>query len=211
MDCESLTPTQGATQQSVDCESLTPTQGPTQRSMDCESLTPTQGAMQQSVDCESLTPTQGATQRSVDCQSLTSTQGATQQSVDCQSLTPTQGAMQQRVDCEYLTPTQGAREALWAKLKVGHRFKSWLPGQRSCALCRDVEVVSHPLFNCTFLLLAHDTISKCLETPMHRIARDHEKTRQPLRGCCCGLPDRRVGMCEAVSSYRIGLSMYRIL
>ena len=33
MDCESLTPTQGAAQQSVDCESLTPTQGATQQSM----------------------------------------------------------------------------------------------------------------------------------------------------------------------------------
>ena len=40
VDCESLTPTQGAIQQSVDCESLTPTQGATQQSMDCESLTP---------------------------------------------------------------------------------------------------------------------------------------------------------------------------
>ena len=82
VDCESLTPTQGATQQSMECESLTPTQGATQRSVDCESLTPTQGATQQSVDCESLTPTQGATQQSVDCESLTPTQGATQQSVD---------------------------------------------------------------------------------------------------------------------------------
>ena len=50
VDCESLTPTRGATQQSVDCESLTPTRGATQQSVDCESLTPTQGAMQQSVD-----------------------------------------------------------------------------------------------------------------------------------------------------------------
>ena len=64
--CESLTPTQRATQKSVDCESLTPTQGATQQSVDCESLTPTQGATQQSVDCESLTPTQLATQQSVD-------------------------------------------------------------------------------------------------------------------------------------------------
>ena len=82
VDCESLTPIQGARQQSVDCESLTPTQGATEQSVDCESLTPTQGAMQQSVDCESLTPTQGATQQSVDCGSLTPTRGATQQSVD---------------------------------------------------------------------------------------------------------------------------------
>ena len=52
VDCESLTPTQGATPQSVDCESLTPTQGATQQSVDCESLTPTQGATQQSVDSE---------------------------------------------------------------------------------------------------------------------------------------------------------------
>ena len=51
---------------SVDCESLTPTQGATQQSVDCKSLTPTQGATQQSVDCKSLTPTQGATQQSVD-------------------------------------------------------------------------------------------------------------------------------------------------
>ena len=36
----------------MDCESLTPTQGATQKGMDCESLTPTQGAMQQSVDSE---------------------------------------------------------------------------------------------------------------------------------------------------------------
>ena len=41
----------------VDCESLTPTRGATQKSVDCESLTPTRGATQQSVDCESLTPT----------------------------------------------------------------------------------------------------------------------------------------------------------
>ena len=33
MDCESLTPTQGARQQSVDCESLTPTQGGAQQSV----------------------------------------------------------------------------------------------------------------------------------------------------------------------------------
>ena len=49
---ESLTPTRGATQQSVDCESLTPTRGVTQQSVDCESLTPTRGATQQSVDSE---------------------------------------------------------------------------------------------------------------------------------------------------------------
>ena len=49
-DCESLTPTRGATQQSVDCEPLTPTRGATQQSVDCESLTPTRGATQQSVD-----------------------------------------------------------------------------------------------------------------------------------------------------------------
>ena len=48
--CESLTPTQGATQQSVDGESLTPTKGAKQQRLDCESLTPTQEAMQQSVD-----------------------------------------------------------------------------------------------------------------------------------------------------------------
>ena len=65
VDCESLTPTRGVTQQSVDCESLTPTQGATQQSVDCESLTPTQGATQQSVDCGSLNPTRGATQQSV--------------------------------------------------------------------------------------------------------------------------------------------------
>ena len=44
MDCESLTPTQGATQQSVDCESPTPTRGATQQSVDCESLTPKRGS-----------------------------------------------------------------------------------------------------------------------------------------------------------------------
>ena len=37
-------------QKSVDCESLTPTEGATQQSVDCESLTPTQGATQKSVD-----------------------------------------------------------------------------------------------------------------------------------------------------------------
>ena len=109
-DHKSLTPTQGATQQSVDCESLTPTQGATQQSVDCESLTPTQGATQQSMDCESLTPAQGATQQSVDCESLTPTQGATLRSVDFESSTPTQGATQQSVDCESLTPTQGATQ-----------------------------------------------------------------------------------------------------
>ena len=30
------------------------------------------------------------------------------------------------------------REGLWAKLKVGDRLKSWLSGQRNCALCGDV-------------------------------------------------------------------------
>ena len=50
----------------VDCESLTPTQGATQQVLDCESLTPTQEATQQCVDCNSLTPTQGATQKSLD-------------------------------------------------------------------------------------------------------------------------------------------------
>ena len=34
----------------ADCESLTPTQGATQKSVDCESLTPTRVATQQSVD-----------------------------------------------------------------------------------------------------------------------------------------------------------------
>ena len=66
MDCESLTSTRGATQQSMDYESLTPTRGATQQSVECESLTPTRAATQQSVDCESLTPTRGATQQSVD-------------------------------------------------------------------------------------------------------------------------------------------------
>ena len=49
----------------MDGESLTPTQGATQQSVDGESRTPTERAMQQSVDCESLTPSQGATQQSV--------------------------------------------------------------------------------------------------------------------------------------------------
>ena len=39
----------------VDCESLSPTQGAMQQGVDRESLTPTQGAMQQSVNWESLT------------------------------------------------------------------------------------------------------------------------------------------------------------
>ena len=63
MDCESLTRTQGATQQSMDCEYLTATHRATQQSMDGGSLTATQGDMQQSVHCESLTPTQGAKQQ----------------------------------------------------------------------------------------------------------------------------------------------------
>ena len=49
----------------VNCESLIPTRGATQQSVDCESPNPTQGAMQQSVDCESLTPTRGATLQSM--------------------------------------------------------------------------------------------------------------------------------------------------
>ena len=73
MDCESLTPTRGATQQSVGCESLTPTRVATQQSVDCASLTPTRGATQKSVGCESLIPTRGAKQQSVGCQSLTRT------------------------------------------------------------------------------------------------------------------------------------------
>ena len=44
MDCESLTPTRGATPHSVDCDSLTSNRGATQQSVDCESLTPTRGA-----------------------------------------------------------------------------------------------------------------------------------------------------------------------
>ena len=46
------------------CESLTPTGGATRQSVHCKCLNPTRVATQQSVDCESLTPTQGATQRS---------------------------------------------------------------------------------------------------------------------------------------------------
>ena len=118
-DCESLTPTQGATQKGVDCESLTPTRGATQQSVDCESLTPTQGATQQSVDCESLTPTQGATQQSVDCESLTPTRGAMQKSVDCESLTPTRGAMQQSVDSKIVPVSSIAPEG-WGPKEGGN-------------------------------------------------------------------------------------------
>ena len=44
LDCKSLTPTRGATQQSVDSESPSPTRGATQQSADCESLTPIRAA-----------------------------------------------------------------------------------------------------------------------------------------------------------------------
>ena len=94
MDCESLTPTQGATQQSVDCESLTPPQGATQQSVDCESITPTQGATQQSVDCESLTPTQGATQQSVDW----IPNAGLEDKFRCGCLTPTFSGAQKRAE-----------------------------------------------------------------------------------------------------------------
>ena len=110
MDCESLTPTRGATQKSVVCESLTPTRGARQQSVDCESLTSTRGATQESLDCESLTPIRGATQQSLNCESVTPTRGAKQQSVECESLTPTRGAKQQSVECESLTPTREATQ-----------------------------------------------------------------------------------------------------
>ena len=68
------------------------------------------------------------------------------------------------------------KESLWAKLKVGDRLKSWLPGQRHCCLCGKIKRVPHALFNCKFLLLAGDTISKCLSTPVHPISHDHLQT-----------------------------------
>ena len=81
------------------------------------------------------------------------------------------------------------REGPWAKLKVWDRLKAWLPGKRNCALCGDIETVSHALFNCKLLLLAcdtiskcFDTISKCLDTPVHSIAQDHEKTLTTPQG-----------------------------
>ena len=45
-----------------------------------------------------------------------------------------------------------------------------------------METVSHTLFNCKFLLLTCDTISKCLETPVHNVAQDHEKTLSTPHG-----------------------------
>ena len=38
------------------------------------------------------------------------------------------------------------------------------------------------MFSYKFLLLACDTISKCLETPVHSIAQDHEKTLSTPQG-----------------------------
>ena len=74
------------------------------------------------------------------------------------------------------------RESLWAKLKVGDRLNSWLPRQRHCCLCGEVETVSHALFNCKFLLLAGDTISKCLNAPVHQISHDHLQTLSTPQG-----------------------------
>ena len=74
------------------------------------------------------------------------------------------------------------RESLWSKLKVGDRRKSWLPGQRHCALCGDIETVSHALYNCKFFLLACDTISKCLGTSVHQMSQYHTKTLSSAQG-----------------------------
>ena len=74
------------------------------------------------------------------------------------------------------------RESLWSKLKVGDRLKSWLPGERHCALCGDVETVSHALYNGKFFLLACDTISKCLGTSVHQISQDLTKTLSSPQG-----------------------------
>ena len=74
------------------------------------------------------------------------------------------------------------RESLWAKLKVGDRLKSWLPGQRHCCVCGEVETVAHARFNCKFVLLAGDTISKCLNTSVHQISHNHLHTLSTPQG-----------------------------
>ena len=60
VDCESLTPTQRATQQSMDSESLTPTQGATQRSMDYEFLTPALGGPKEGGNAASTLHSRGS-------------------------------------------------------------------------------------------------------------------------------------------------------
>ena len=110
VNCESLTPTQGATQQSVDCESLTPTRGATQKSVDCESLTPTRGATQQSVDCESLTPTRGATQQKVGVKKTKGKESGRQNCI--------LGDPQQRGAKSEVFPNKGEQNQKWPPLGV---------------------------------------------------------------------------------------------
>ena len=53
------------------------------------------------------------------------------------------------------------RDSLWLKLKVGDILKGWLPHQRMCPLCQEVETVAHALYGCKFLRLSIDTILGC--------------------------------------------------
>ena len=138
----SLTPTRGATQQSVDCESLTPTRGATQQSMDSkivpvssiapEGWGPKEGGNATSPLHSRGSPTKG-TKSEVKTYarghhdapsiskygSLTPTRGATQQSVDCESLTPTRGATQQSVDSKIVPVSSIAPEG-WGPKEGGN-------------------------------------------------------------------------------------------
>ena len=74
------------------------------------------------------------------------------------------------------------RESLWANLKVGDRLKSWLPGQRHCCLCGEVQTVPHVLFNFKVVLLTGDIICKCFNTPVHQFSHDHLQTLSTPQG-----------------------------
>ena len=76
---------------------------------------------------------------------------------------------------------QFIRESLWPKL-VGDKLKTWLPGQRHCRLCGEMETIPRALFNCKFILLASDTISKCLSTHVHQISHHHLQTLSTQQG-----------------------------
>ena len=58
------------------------------------------------------------------------------------------------------------RDSLWLKLKVGERLKGWLPHQRMCPLCQEVETMAHSLYGCNFLYMSIDTISGVLRGPV---------------------------------------------
>ena len=52
-------------------------------------------------------------------------------------------------------------QALWKKLPVGERLRSWLPGEVNCPLDGACESVLHAVTACKFLPVAYNTVDKC--------------------------------------------------